>query len=105
MAQTLIGKGIVIDGEISGSDEVTVEGTVKGKIRTEATLIVAAEGILEADVETTNVQISGTVTGNVVCSDRVELSSDCKVVGDLKSPRILIADGANFKGHIDMDVE
>ncbi len=105
MADTIIAQGITIDGEISGNEPVLVEGTVKGKIALDATVTVAQQGIVEADVETTEVQISGALTGNIVARERVEITSEGKVVGDVKAPRILIADGAGFKGHIDMDVE
>lgn len=105
MADTIIGKGIVIDGEISGDAPVTIEGTVKGRIQLEAAVQVAEGGLVEADVESNEVEVSGNVTGNIVASERVELRPEGKMVGDIRSPRILIADGASFKGHIDMDVE
>ena len=60
---------------------------------------------IEADIETANVEVSGQVTGNIAASDKVELKADCKVVGDIRAPRILIADGAVFKGNVDMDVK
>lgn len=105
MADTIIGKGIVIDGEISGEAPVTIEGTVKGRIALDSTVTVADGGIIEADVASQAVEVSGSVTGNIVASERVELRPEGKMVGDIRSPRILIADGASFKGHIDMDVE
>jgi cytoskeletal protein CcmA (bactofilin family) len=105
MAETIIAQGITIDGEISGDEPVLIEGTVKGKITLSATVTVAEEGVVEADIETTEVQISGTLTGNVAANERVEIAPSGKVIGDIKAPRILIADGAGFKGHIDMDVE
>ena len=61
--------------------------------------------VIEADIETANVEVSGQVTGNIAASDKVELKADCKVVGDIRAPRILIADGAVFKGNVDMDVK
>jgi|SRR5690554_383334 len=105
MADTIIGKGIVIDGEISGEAPVTIEGTVKGRISLDSTVTVADGGFVEADVASHAVEVSGSVTGNIVASERVELRPEGKMVGDIRSPRILIADGASFKGHIDMDVE
>ena len=105
MADTVIGANITVDGEITGSDPVVIEGTVKGRIATENTVTVAEEGVVEADVETPNVSVSGQVTGNIVAGDRVEITTEGRMVGDIKAPRILIADGAGFKGHIDMDVE
>lgn len=105
MADTVIGANITIDGEITGSEPVLVEGAVKGRIATESTVTVANEGVVEADIETPHVAISGQVTGNIVASERVEITAEGRMIGDIKSPRILIADGAGFKGHIDMDVE
>ncbi len=105
MTDTVIGPNITVDGEITGTDPITVEGTVKGRIATEALVTIAEAGVVEADVETPEVAVSGQVTGNIVASERVEITTEGRMVGDIKSPRILIADGAGFKGHIDMDVE
>jgi cytoskeletal protein CcmA (bactofilin family) len=104
-AQTVIGRTIVIDGEITGEEDLVVQGTVKGRISLRRALFVEASGVLEADIETANVEVSGHVTGNVSASDKVELMADCRMVGDIRAPRLLIADGAAFKGNIDMDVE
>ncbi len=104
MANTVIGSSIVIDGEISGDEDLVIQGTVKGKISLKESLIVAGSGVVEADIDTQNVEVAGKVTGNISASDRVELKSDCRMVGDIKAPRILIADGASFKGNVDMDV-
>lgn len=104
MANTVIGSSIVIDGEITGEEDLVIQGTVKGKIVLKENLIVENSGIVEADIETTNVTVSGQVTGNIAASERVELKADGRMVGDIKSPRILIADGATFKGNVDMDV-
>ena len=105
MANTVIGSSIVIDGEISGDEDLVIQGTVKGKISLRESLFVEGSGVVEADIETQNVEIAGRVTGNIQASDKVELKADCKVVGDIRSPRILIADGAAFKGSVDMDVK
>lgn len=104
MAETVIGKGIVIDGEIMGSEPVIVEGVVKGRIALDSTVIVASGGVVEADLDSDDVEISGQVTGNVTARGLAELKSDSRMVGDIRAPRILISDGAGFKGHIDMDV-
>ena len=60
---------------------------------------------IEADVDADAVEISGVITGNIEAKARVEIKAEGKMIGDVKSPRILIADGALFKGSIDMDVE
>jgi cytoskeletal protein CcmA (bactofilin family) len=104
-AHTVIGSSIVIDGEISGDEDLVIQGTVKGRISLKESLYVESSGVIEADIETANVEVSGQVTGNIAASDKVELKADCKVVGDIRAPRILIADGAVFKGNVDMDVK
>lgn len=105
MADTVIGSNITIDGEITGSDPVVIDGTVKGRIATDALVTVSEQGVVEADVETPHIAVSGQVTGNIVATEKVEITTEGRMVGDIKAPRILIADGAGFKGHIDMDVE
>ena len=104
MANTIIGSTIVIDGEITGEEDLIIEGTVKGKISLKQNLIVEKSGVVEADIETQTVTISGQVTGNIIANEKVEITSGGKMVGDIKAPRVLIADGAIFKGNIDMEV-
>src|SRR2546425_7097709 len=104
MTNTIVGESIVIDGEVTGDDDLVVQGTVKGKIQLKESLFVEGSGVIEADMETRNVEVSGQVTGNISAADKIELKSDCRMTGDLKAPRIIIADGASFKGNVDMDV-
>ncbi len=103
MAESVIGPSIQIEGDITGSDALTVLGTVRGgRISVKEALIVSASGRIEGDVESSAIEIAGVVQGNVAASDKVEIKSGGKLVGDVKSPRILIADGASFKGNINM---
>ncbi len=104
MASTIIGSSIVINGEIAGDDDLLILGTVKGRITLKDALIVERSGVVEADIESTAVAIGGQVTGNILATERVELQAEGRMVGDIRSPRILIADGASFKGNIDMDI-
>jgi cytoskeletal protein CcmA (bactofilin family) len=101
---TVIGSSIVVDGEVRGEEDLVVQGTIKGKISLKEHLTVEKSGVVEADIETATVTISGKVTGNIVANDKVEIRSDGRMIGDIKSPRILIADGAAFKGSVDMEV-
>ncbi|MCA9706472.1 MAG: polymer-forming cytoskeletal protein [Myxococcales bacterium] len=103
MANTVIGSTIVIDGEITGDEDLVVQGTVKGRISLRENIVVEESGVLEANVETATITIHGRVTGDIQASERTELKSNCRVVGDIRAPRILIADGASFKGNVDMD--
>jgi cytoskeletal protein CcmA (bactofilin family) len=104
MGNTVISSGIVIDGEVSGEEPLTILGTVKGKISTTQNLAVEPGANVEADIETQSLSVGGRVTGNVVARERVEVRANGKMVGDIKTPRIVIADGAAYKGNVDMDV-
>ena len=104
MANTVIGSSIVIEGEISSDEALVVQGTIRGKVASTESMFVENSATVEADVEAESVEVSGVLTGNVEANSRVEIKADGKMVGDVKSPRILIADGALFKGSIDMDV-
>lgn len=102
MASTVIGSSIVIDGEISGEEHLVVHGTVKGRISVRDSLVVENGGLVEASVESATVTVNGTINGDISASERAELRPNCTVVGDIRAPRILIADGASFKGSVDM---
>ena len=103
MANTVIGSSIVIDGEITGDEDLVVRGTVKGRVSLRENIFVEDSGVLEANVETATITVHGRVTGDIHATERAELKSNCRVVGDIRAPRILIADGASFKGNVDMD--
>lgn len=100
---TTIGPGLTVEGEISGTDSVLIEGTVKGRVALTAAVHVGASAVVEADIEVTEARIAGTVTGNVSGTERVEIAAEGRLVGDVKAPRLQIAEGATFKGHVDMD--
>lgn len=102
MANTIIGSTIVIDGDISSSEDILVHGRITGRVTVQQDLYVAQSGIVDAEVETRNVEISGQVNGNIVARQKVEITTGGQAVGDVKAQRILIADGAIFKGNVDM---
>ena len=104
MAATIIGAGITIEGEVTSDEDVVVAGTVRGKLNVDAPVTVEAGGVVEADVSATSMSVGGNVTGNVSATDRVDLLSGGRLVGDVKAARLTIADGASFKGNVDMDV-
>jgi len=101
--ETVIGKGIVLKGELQGEENVKIEGRVEGKIKLTKDLFVGQTGVIEADVEADNIRIGGTVTGNISAKNRVEIVASGKMVGDVKAPRVVVAEGAHFKGNVDMD--
>ena len=104
MASTIIGRSIVVEGDITGDEDVEIQGTVKGKVSTKENIQIEASGVVEADLEGAAVLVNGQVTGNVFATERLELSAEGRLVGDVKAARIMFADGASFKGTVDMDM-
>jgi cytoskeletal protein CcmA (bactofilin family) len=99
---TEIGESILISGNLEGDEDLTVRGRVEGNVRLSRTLIVEASGVVKADVTVKNAIISGVVVGNVTATDSVQLTSEGRMVGDLAAPRVIIVDGASFRGRVDM---
>jgi cytoskeletal protein CcmA (bactofilin family) len=104
-AGTNIGSTIIITGELQSKEDITIEGTIRGHIQTEADLFVDPEGTIEASVATRNIDVRGTVRGNVAAADRFEIHEGGSVEGDVQAPRVVLADGSKYRGNIDMDVK
>jgi cytoskeletal protein CcmA (bactofilin family) len=98
-----IGKSVVIKGELTGSEDLTIEGHVEGKIELrQNVLTIGPNGKIKAQVFAKSVIILGEVTGNVTASEKVDLRDNGAVDGDIAAPRVAIAEGAHFRGSIDM---
>ena len=80
-----------------------VGGIIRGKLASDGPVTVEADGVVEADIGAQSVSIGGTVTGNITAAERVDLLSGSRLVGDVKAARLTIADGASFKGNVDME--
>ena len=103
--RTVLGPTLEIEGEIEGDEDLVVQGKVRGKVHSKKNLTVDATGRLDANVTTQNLSVSGVLMGNVEASQRVEVRKEGKMVGDIKAPRVVIAEGAKFKGNIEMGVD
>jgi cytoskeletal protein CcmA (bactofilin family) len=98
-----IGKSVVIKGELTGSEDLTIEGHVEGKIELrQNVLTIGPNGRIKAQVFAKSVIILGEVTGNVTASEKVDLRDNGSIDGDIAAPRVAIAEGAHFRGSIDM---
>lgn len=98
-----IGKSVVIKGELSGSEDLTIEGHVEGRIELkENVLTIGANAKIRAEVFAKTVIVLGEVTGNVTASEKVDIRDNGSVDGDITSPRVAIAEGAHFRGSVDM---
>jgi len=101
-ALTRIAKGSTVCGALAGPVELLIEGEVEGEIRTEAKVVVAAGGQVRGPITASVVLIAGQVAGDVRGSDRVEVSPSGNLEGDIYAPRIVVSEGAFFKGKVEM---
>jgi cytoskeletal protein CcmA (bactofilin family) len=104
MAGTIIGEGLTIEGEFTSEEEVVIHGTLRGTLTTSDAVAIGPGGVVEADISASTLSVAGTVTGNVVTTDRVDIQAGGRLIGDVRAARLTIADGASFKGNVDMDV-
>ena len=99
---THIASGTRIQGEVSGPTELLVEGEIQGEIRVDAPVIIGAEGVVQGPITAHVVRVGGRVFGNIFATERVEVAPSGTLEGDIHSPRITIAEGAFFKGRVEM---
>src|SRR5262245_57347896 len=99
---TAIGPSIVIKGKIKVDEDLIVRGRIEAEISSGKALFIENSGIVKANVRVKSVKISGVLVGNITAEERIEIAPDGRVVGDLLAPRIIISDGAAFRGRIDM---
>jgi len=98
-----IGKSVVIKGELTGSEDLTIEGQVEGTIQLrEHVLTIGPNGRIKAQVFAKVVIVLGHVNGNVTAFEKVDIRDNGSVDGDIVSPRVAISEGAHFRGSVDM---
>lgn len=103
-AAARLGAGLHVKGEITGNEDLHIDGTVEGLVQLDdRKLTVGATAKLTADIIAREVVVYGSVKGNLRARDRIEIKKDGSVVGDLTTARIMIEDGAYFKGAIEID--
>lgn len=100
----VIGQGIVINGRLTGDEDLIVEGRIEGTVTLNNHLIVERTGSLVADIQVVELTVRGAITGNINASEVVSILTDATVIGDITAPRVIIEDGARFKGNIEMEV-
>lgn len=100
----VIGDSIVIDGDVSGSEDLTIFGRIKGQVSLpEHTLRVGAEGRLEAKARARRIEVDGRVKGDLSAEQEIIIRKTGDVRGNLVAPRIGLEEGAKFRGSIDME--
>lgn len=99
-----IGKSITIKGDLSGNEDLVIEGQVEGKIELPSNqLTIGAEGNASAEIHAKNVVVIGKVTGNISATERIEIQTSGFVDGDVKAPRLVVEEGAVLNGAISME--
>ena len=99
---TIVSANTRISGNLQGDEDLRVLGRVDGNVQLTKTLYVEPEGVVVADIHVARAVISGTLVGNIVATDLIHIAEQGRVVGDITAPRVILVDGASFRGNVDM---
>jgi cytoskeletal protein CcmA (bactofilin family) len=106
MEQATIGRSVVIKGEVSGAESLYVDGRIEGTVNfADSRVTIGRSGVIVAYINAKEVVIMGTVTGNIHCTDRLDIRSEGSLTGDVVTPRICVEDGAVLKGGVEVRAE
>jgi cytoskeletal protein CcmA (bactofilin family) len=98
-----IGKAVMIKGQIFSREDLVIDGEVEGTVEAqEHRVTVGPNGKVQASIKAREIVVLGSIAGNVEATDKIDIRKDAKLVGDIKTARIVIEDGAYFKGSIDI---
>lgn len=100
-----IGPRISVRGNLAGEEDLIIEGHVEGSIHLTGHLTVAPSAVIAADIEVDSVDVHGQVDGDIVAITAITLHESARVSGSLRAPRVVLTDGAQFKGTVEMDVQ
>ncbi len=99
-----IGPSISINGDVTGEEDLVIYGSVEGTVNLKSNnLVVGDKGELTANVSARVIRVEGAVKGELIASERIVITPNGSVTGDITAPRVVLEDGCNFKGSIDMD--
>jgi cytoskeletal protein CcmA (bactofilin family) len=93
---------ITVKGDLTGDEDVVVDGTIEGQVRITRELRVGSSGVVKAGVEAASIIVSGEIVGDCQATGRVEIQATGRVTGNIRAPKIVIAEGAMFRGNSDM---
>jgi cytoskeletal protein CcmA (bactofilin family) len=99
---THIAPGTRVVGQLTGPTELLIEGEVEGEIRVDVAVMIGADGVVKGPVSANVVRVGGRIEGNVQAAERVEVAPSGTLEGDITAPRVVIAEGAFFKGRVEM---
>ena len=101
----VIGQQIEIRGSVTGAEDLVVQGRVEGTISLKRHLTIEPTGVVEADVEVNDLTVQGEMRGDIAAAQSVSINANAKVVGNIRAPRVILEDGARFRGSVDMEVK
>jgi cytoskeletal protein CcmA (bactofilin family) len=101
----IIGRTITIRGNLSGTEDLQVEGRIEGTVTLSNHLTVESSAVIEADLDVGDLTVSGTVRGDIRASRQVSINAEAKLTGNIHAPRVIIQDGAHYNGRIEMEVD
>jgi cytoskeletal protein CcmA (bactofilin family) len=99
---THIAPGTRVEGVLSGATELLIDGEVVGEVRVQAPVVIGTDGVVQGPISANTVRVGGRVAGNIQATERVEVSPSGSLEGDIAAPRVVIAEGAFFKGRVEM---
>jgi cytoskeletal protein CcmA (bactofilin family) len=103
-AMATIGESVSIVGDVTGKEDLVINGSIEGDINLrENDIVIGAKGRINANVAAENITVKGEVKGELRASVQVTIKPSGKVVGDIRAPRVILDDGCQFKGSVDMD--
>ncbi len=100
---TMIGKGLTFKGEVTGKGSVRIEGQFFGTLDIGNEAIIGEGGIVEGNIRSKVVSVLGVLKGNVIAQEKIHIDTSGSMIGDIVAPRVIVAEGAVYKGRIDMD--
>ncbi len=101
----LIRGAITIRGNLTGSEDLLVEGRIEGTVTLKNHLMIEETGVVAADIDVEDLTVKGEMKGDITAAQSVSINKNARLVGNIRAPRVIIEDGARFRGSIDMDVE
>jgi cytoskeletal protein CcmA (bactofilin family) len=103
MEQATIGRSVVIKGDVSGAESLYIDGRIEGTINfADSRVTIGRNAVIVANVTAKEVVVMGTVTGNIHCTDRLDIRSEGSLTGDVVTPRVCVEDGALLKGSVEV---
>lgn len=103
MVETIIGESAVIEGTIRATETTRIDGTIKGEVLSQGTVIIGERGKVEGDISAVNILVAGTVAGNLRIQEKMEVTSTGTINGDIFTKTLIIDEGASFMGSCTMD--